>query len=173
MFTYCLFCETASCATVAKIAEIILPCRAIRPRQIQHRLRKSQADDIMRDLLPGYIFLYFEEDPYPAVTRMRGIPGVLRMMGDAKGRYVLTGKDEEFAMSILRCGGVIGKLSVYEEGNMLHLDKSDLDILDVAIRKVDRRKHRMQIQLNFANTPTTTWVEYVVRKSIPDSNAVY
>ncbi len=59
---------------------------------------------------------------------------------------------------------MIGKMEVYEEGQMLHLFKSDLDIFDIEILKVDRRKGRMKIQFSFADNPVATWVEYEVQK---------
>ncbi len=166
MFTYCLFCETASCIYLTKIAEAILPCRAIQPKQVQHRLKKGKVDDIIRDFMPGYIFLYFEQNPFPGIMRMQIIPGAHHFMGDSENKYVLTGRDEQFALMLLEKNGMIGKMQVYEEGQRLHLTKSDLDIFDIEILKVDRRKGRMKIQFSFADNPVATWVEYEVQNNI-------
>ncbi len=164
VYTYCLFCETASCIFLARIAEAILPCRAIQPKQVQHRLKKGRVDDVVRDFMPGYLFLYFEEDPFPGVMRLPTIPGVHRFLGDSNNKYVLTGPDEQFALMIREKSGLIGKMEVYEEGERLHLYKSDLDVYDIQIVKVDRRKGRMKIQFTFAENPVATWVEFVIRQ---------
>ncbi len=164
MYTYCLFCETASCIYITKIAEAILPCKAIQPKQVQHRLKKGKVDDVIRDFMPGYVFLYFEEDPFPGIMQLPLIPGVHRFLGDSNNKYVLTGIDEQFAMMLREKNGLIGKMTVYEAGERLHLDKSDLDIFDVSILKVDRRKCRMKIQITFADNPVTTWVEFAIRE---------
>ncbi len=168
MYTYCIFCETASCVFLAKIAEAILPCRAIQPKQVQHRLKKGKVNDVVRDLMPGYIFLYFKEDPFPDVMRMQTIPGVHRFLGDGDSSYVLTGADERFAMMIHEKNGLMGKMEVYEEGNILRLYKSDFDVYDIQILKVDRRKCRMKIQFEFADSFVTTWVEFVIRTGHKD-----
>ena len=164
MTTYCLFCETDRCRSLGRIAESILPCRAIAPRMIQHQYRKGQIRDVVRDFLPGYLFLYFEEDPGLQVMRMRSIPGTLRFMGDVRDDYRLSGNDESFALRILRCGGAIGKMAVYEEKERFHLVSSEWGELDAAILKVDRRRHRMQVQVVFAKKPVTVWVEYVLQE---------
>ncbi len=166
MFTYCLFCETTSCIYLTRIAEAILPCRAIQPKQVQHRLKKGVVDDIIRDFMPGYIFLYFEEDPFPGIMRMQSIPGAHHFMGAGENKYVLTGRDEQFALMLLEKNGMIGKMQVYEEGQILRLTKSDLDIFDIEILKVDRRKCRMKIQFNFADNPVTTWIEYDIKNKV-------
>ncbi len=164
MYTYCLFCETASCVYLAKIAEAILPCKAIQPKQVQHRLKKGKVNDVIRDFMPGYIFLYFDENPFPEIMRLLIIPGVHRFLGDSNNKYVLTGIDEQFALMILEKEGVIGKMQVFEEGQMLHLAKSDIDIFDITILKVDRRKCRMKIRFNFVDNQVTTWVEFEITK---------
>ena len=171
VYTYCLYCESVKCSFVAAAAQTILLCRAIRPRQVQHRLKDGRADDAVRDLMPGYVFLYFEEDPFPAVLRMRTIPGVRRIVGDSGRNYALTGDDEQFALGLLSAGGVVGKMQVYEEGTTLHLMTSGRQKIATEILKVDRRKQRMKIQLNFSHQPTTTWVEYeIMEKPLQDAD---
>ena len=165
MYVYCLFCETSRCARVAQIAELIQPCRAISPITVQHILKKGKVLDIERSFLPGYVFVYYDEQPGPQLFKLRRIPGVYDLIGDRDNDYCLAGRDESFALRILQTNGVIGGMAVYEENQVLHLVSSDLDELDVMILKVDRRKHRMKIQLTFANNQVSTWVEYMVHGS--------
>lgn len=95
---------------------------------------------------------------------MRGLPGILRFIGEPGEGYRLEGNDERFAMKLLQCGGVLGKMAVYEEGGKLCLVSSEIRELEASILKVDRRKHRMQIQMFFAKNPVTFWAEYVIRE---------
>ena len=53
---------------VARNAEQIFECRAISPKRVQHTWDKGKRIDRMNDLLPGYVFLYFEQKQ----ERLRG-----------------------------------------------------------------------------------------------------
>ena len=166
MFVYCLFCETAKCTYIAAITEALFSCKAIRPKQIQHIVSKeNQVKDITRDFLPGYVFLFFKEDPFPDILQARYIPGVFRIIGDSGEKYALSGPDAAFAEMLLERNGVFGKTWVYEENGMLHLYPSDFRNARAKILKVSRKKHRMKIQLRIADQKPTTWVEYEIIES--------
>lgn len=166
MFTYCLFCETSKCTYIAAIAETLFSCKAIRPRQVQHIVSKgNQVKDIIRDFLPGYVFLYFDEDPFPAIQHVWNIPGVLQMLGDRDSKYALSGSDKEFAEMLYERKGVFGKTRVYEDNGILYLYPSDFRTAKAKILKVSRKKERMKIQLQIADQKPTTWVEYEITES--------
>ena len=62
MIAYCLFCETLKCDHVASAVMEKFPCRALSPKQVQHIHVKGGMRDVVHDLLPGYVFLYCEEE---------------------------------------------------------------------------------------------------------------
>jgi len=165
MYTYCLFCETGKCDTLAKLFEIRFPCRAISPKQVQHTWSKKQkAVDRVRDLLPGYLFLYFEDEK-PNISQFWGMNGVIKCLSgkdEEYKRYELSGSDEAFAMTILQHDGVIGKTQVYQEGDRIRIRSGVFEGLATRILKVDRRSSRMQIEIPFANQLIKTWVEYEI-----------
>ena len=159
MKAYCLFCETAKCEFVTRIAVQKLGCRPIYPKQIQHTWSKGKMVDIEHDLLPGYVFLYVDSGELDVKTA-QSIQGVIRCLGTADREYELTGGDEQFALMLLHCGGVIGKTKVYEEGQMIRVCKGAFEGLETKILKVNRQKGRMLIEIPFAHMPLKTWVEY-------------
>ena len=120
MHTYCLFCETGKCDSVAALAMQRLSCRAIYPKQVQHTWSGGKMVDIEHDLLPGYVFLYLEDEPLNP-TSLFSIQGVIRCLCTHDQRYELTGGDEQFALMLLRKDGVIGKTPVYQEGQMIRI----------------------------------------------------
>ncbi len=158
MRTYCLFCETAKCRCVASTIRHEMGCTAISPRQVQHTWSRGKAVDIEHDLLPGYVFVYADE-PLD-IHRVRSVQGVIRCLCTADKQYELTGNDEKFALMLLRTNGVIGKTKVYEEGQTIRIGKGAFEGLETKILKVNRQKHRMQIEIPFANTLVKTWVEF-------------
>ena len=169
MFAYCLFCQTEKSESVCKAAISSFQCRALSPRQIQHTWSKGKMVDIERDLLPGYIFLYFD-DEFPDVSDFRKLHGVIRCLSDSDRRYSLTGSDEQFALMLLQLGGRIGKTKVYREGDRIRISEGVFTGLEANILKVDRRASRMQVEIPFAGRSVKTWLEYeIVEKAAASS----
>ena len=161
VYTYCLFCETVKCHSVAEEITERLHCRAISPKLVQHTWSRGKAVDIVHDLLPGYVFVYAEEAPLD-VAFLRSIGGVIRCLCDGNKRFELSGSDEQFALMILEKNGVIGKTKVYREGQMIRVCQGAYAGLETKILKVNPRNMRMQIEIPFANMYIRTWVEYEV-----------
>ena len=169
MFVYCLFCATEKCGSVARAAEARFHCRALSPKQVQHTWSKGKMIDRENDLLPGYVFLYYEEKVENPVV-LRSVDGVIRCLKDTSGQYELTGMDEQFALMLLSKNGIIGKTSVYQEGQRIHVCKGAFEGLETKILKVNRRNSRILIEIPFAMRPVKTWVEYeLVEASEKDS----
>lgn len=163
MKAFCLFCETNKCDYVAQIATLKFPCHALSPKQVQHIRSKGTMEDIIRDLLPGYVFLYTEDEELDMAS-IQSIQGVIRCLSDTEKQYRLTGSDEEFALMLLKKKGIIGKTQVYQEGQIIHICKGVFDGLETRILKVNHRNMRMQIEIPFASQRIKTWVEYEIVK---------
>ena len=160
MNAYCLFCETEKCEFVAHTVKQVFECEAISPKQIQHTWQKGAMVDRIRDLLPGYLFLYSEEPLN--LYRCRYLPGVLRCLRTYDNSYELGGSDDAFAKMLLEKEGIIGKTEVYQEGDRIHLTEGAFSGLKAKILKVDHRAGRMQIEIPFARRLVKTWVEYEI-----------
>ena len=159
MLVYCLFCETVKCNYVADKAEHEFCCTAISPKQIQHTWSKGKMVDIEHDLLPGYVFLYSENEPLD-IGRIQAIKGVIRCLCSSDKEYELTGEDEKFALMLLHNNGIIGETKVYQEGQIIRICEGAFKGLETRIVKVNRQKKRMQIEIPFANTFVKTWVGF-------------
>ncbi len=164
MFIYCLFCEPGKSRFVTKVAEVTLGCRTISPKQMQHTWSKGRMVDIERDMLPGYVFLYFMEEK-PETSYLNSLQGVVRCLRDAGGSYELGGSDELFALMLLEKDGVVGKTPVFRVGQRISICEGAFSGLQTEILKVDRRASRMLVEIPFANRPVRTWLEYEIVKS--------
>lgn len=159
MYTYCLFCETGKSKYVAGEATAHFGCKVIIPKQIQHTWSKGQMINRIRELLPGYVFLYSEELIHPSWTFR--IPGVIRFLRTTDQKYELTEADEAFALFLLQADGVIGKTKVVRgEDGRLEISRESFKGAKVTILKVDHRAQRMQIEIWFAAQRIRTWIEY-------------
>ena len=177
MVIYCLFCEPGKGDYVRIAATALFGCRAIYPKQIQHRRKDAKKSpnkhngpseeyrNVERALLPGYVFLYFEGDP-PKIWQLYRMDNVLRCLRDSAGRYELTGNDEEFAQMLLEKNGIIGKTMVYQEGDRIRICEGAFKNVQATILKVDRRTHLMQVEIQFARQPVKTWLEYEIVENI-------
>lgn len=165
MYTYCLFCETAKCSSVAIAVMQRTHCRAIYPRQVQHTWSKGKMVDIEHDLLPGYVFVYVEQAPLD-MSLLRSIQGIIRCLSSQEKQYELSGGDEQFALMLLQKDGVIGKTKVYQEGQMIRICEGAYAGVETKILRVNRRNMRMQIEIPFASQKIKTWVEYELVESV-------
>ncbi len=164
MFIYCLFCEPGKSRFVMKAAEVTLGCRTISPKQMQHTWSKGRMVDIERDMLPGYVFLYFEEEK-PETSYLKSLQGVVRCLRDAGGNYELAGNDELFALMLLDKDGIIGKTPVFRTGQRIAICEGAFAGLKTQILKVDNRASRMLVEIPFANRPVKTWLEFEIVES--------
>lgn len=159
MYAYCLFCDTVRCREVVERVERKLNYRAIDPKIVQRKWVKGTALEQLRTLLPGYVFVYTDvpvEFPRAAFR----LDNVIRVLGDRDANYTLQGDDLAFAEMLWNCGGTIGILKAYQEGDRVKLVPGALGGVEGEIVKLDRRKGRAMIQYHFAGTLCSTWVGY-------------
>ena len=117
--------------------------------------------DLESDLLPGYVFLYFEQKQ-ERIELFSLMDGVFRCLGKPDDGYELTGSDERFAMVLLNHHGMIGKTKVYREGQRIRVCRGAFEGLETKILKVNHRNSKMLIEIPFANRSVQCWVEYEI-----------
>ena len=144
---------------IAHQLEELFPCQAIRPKREQLKWVKREAVREIHDLLPGYIFLYCEEEIVDFAL-LRQVRGIIRCLSDTEHHYVLQGSDEAFAKMLLAHGGVLGKIPVYQEGQTIRIINGVFGGVEAKILRVDRRQARLEIALPFDKTEVKTWVEF-------------
>ena len=160
MYTYCLFCRTDKVRYIACETQDMFGCRSLVPKQVQHTWSRGKMVNRIRDLFPGYLFLYSEEPL--AISCFWQIPGVIRCLRSSDEYYHLSGTDDAFAGYILESRGIIGKTRVLERDNRLELGPEAFGGAKVSILRVDRRAQRMQIEIRFARQTIRTWIEFEI-----------
>lgn len=159
MYTYCLFCQTQRCKVIAQLLEILGVERAFSP-QIVRRLRKKGANvDVAYDLLPGYVFLYTEEEIVDP-RFFYGIDGIIRRIGRTEEGWQLQGADREFALQLLEKDGQVGTQRVFQEGEQVMLTDPLFLGCQGRVTRIDYRKRRARVDFVFNGTDCHTWIAF-------------
>lgn len=156
----CLFCRRPEEAKVVRhIAEHSLGV-AIYPQKKEPFYRQGEWKDVIKPLLPGYVFVYSQE-PYP-VQRLLRIDGVLRCLtyGPEDKEGYLTGKDRQFALWLLENNGVADKLQAIQEGSYVRIIDGLLKDYNGKVERVKKQKRMVYVSLKMAGTPLHVWMGY-------------
>lgn len=159
MYAYCLFCNTQKCKDAAENLRLKYGYEVFIPRIKQRHWVKGEAHEVERDFLPSYLFVY-SETPIENPKQLQREYYVLRCLGAPENNYVLQDSNLAFAEMLYNCGGTIGFLKAYQEGDRVRLVEGALGGLEGEIIKLDRHKGRAQIQYQFDGAVYKTWVGY-------------
>ena len=152
MHAYCFFCETQHCGQISAIIEKNFEIQRIFPKIIQRKWIKGIQTEEMHDWLPGYVFLYTEQP----LLIMPKVSGIIRCLG--KGE--LKGTDLEFARMIQQKNGIMGNVSLIQNGSRCRINDSAWSGLQGEVIKMDRERKRCCIQFLFDDAVRTIWVGY-------------
>ena len=157
MNAYCLFCQTQKAHIIAATLEARGIHRAFTPQIIQRCRIQGEFKDLQFDMLPGYVFAY--DDGVPDFKRiLTGITGLVRRLGEPDFFFRLNGTDLDFALRLYKKDGIVGQLTVFKEGDQIHLEDEMFKGCNGVVQKVDYKKRRARIEFEFAGTKCATWV---------------
>ena len=159
MISCCAYCQPVKRDVVALRLEQQLDCKVIQPKAIQHNSTGGKRCDREIDILPGYLFLCFDELPKDFST-CRQIDGFLYVLRYGDGTYALRGEDERFAELLLSQNGVFGRTKVYQVGQTIRICQGAFAGTDARIVSVNRRYSKMIVEIPFTHMPVRVSVEY-------------
>ena len=158
MHAYCLFCETQRCLLIARQIEQKYGVQCIYPQIVQRKWVKGQCLEERHYWLPGYLFLYSEDELWPNEFRLNG---VIRWLG----RDELKGQDLSFAETLLKQNGIMGTIRLVEVGDRCHVADPIWENLSGVVTKIDRGRKRCQGEFTFATIRRSVWVGYDLVKA--------
>ena len=148
MKTYCAFCKTGS-ENIARqlIDRVNRNVKTIVPVRVLQEKRKGVWIQREYALLPGYVFIYLEDDA--CTELMTKFLEVYRVLQYGLGFRELAGMDFEYAMWIYRHQGVITTSKVLAEGKEVKVIEGPLlDALGTII-KLDKHKRKVWVEFDF------------------------
>lgn len=158
MFVYCLQCQTQRCKKIADLLEKTGVHRAFSPKIVSRHRKQGTTEDVMYDLLPGYLFVYTEHqlDDFRGFS---GINGIIRCLGASDyGTAGLQASDYDFAMNLFHMNGVVGAVTLFKEGDKVRMEDPLFEKCSGTIVSIDHRKQRAKVLFHFDNKDWVIWV---------------
>ena len=160
MFAYCMFCETQRCGQIADYLRITRGLTCISPEVVQRKWVKGVQIEEKHDWLPGYLFLYTDDPEF----QRPDIDGIIRILGNGP----MTGQDLQFAEMLYLRNGIMGSLSLVQEGDKCFISDPAWDGLNGIVTKLDRERKRCCIEYQFDSETRTIWVGYELVRTDTD-----
>ena len=152
VYAYCFFCETQRCKVIAEQIRKNYGHICFAPQIIQRKWIKGVPTEESHDWLPGYVFVYSPE----RISIRFPIDGIIRCLGNEE----LHGQDLEFAGMLYQKNGVIGSVSLVQEGDRCLVADPSWQGMQGTVIKMDRGRRRCCLEFTFDEVRRTIWVGY-------------
>ena len=157
MYAYCMFCVTQRCKVIAKLMEIRGAARAFSPQIVRRQRKQGKNEEVLYDLLPGYVFVYSEERMVD-YQQFFGMDGVIRRVGRQETGYELAGSDLDFAMKLLEKDGLVGAMRICKVGDQVLLEDPLFAGCQGKVTEIDYRKERAKVEFVFDEHSISSWI---------------
>lgn len=148
MKAYCLYCKTGSEGVIARRAvELFNGAVAYAPVRVVQEKRKGVWEEREQILIPGYVFLYLEEEADLSIVR--NMAGAYKILQYQTGFRELIGSDYEYASWVYKHKGRIGPSKALIEGSIVKVVDGPLSDGIGRIIKLDRHKRRAWVEFDF------------------------
>jgi transcriptional antiterminator NusG len=167
----CLFCTVGKEKIVVDTVHKNDWGHAIFPKRVGFVRTKGQWIEVSKPLLPGYVFVYSDEEQ-PRYDELASVNHVVRVLRYEKGCDGLAGRDLEFADWVWRNDGSIGAMRALQIGDWIEITDSVFKQLHGTIVRMDRRKRTFLVSLGDEGAIRKIWLTYEViekRKANPES----
>ncbi|MDF2519378.1 MAG: transcription antiterminator [Clostridia bacterium] len=133
--------------TIAEQCNCIVPKRKIKER------KSGREYEVTRILFPGYVFINIDMD-FEHYYKIKSIPKILKILGC--GSYFTEIQPNEMTpiLRLIKEDGIIDYSNVIIENSIVTVKSGPLKGMEVQIKKIDKRKERAQVLLNFMGVPT-------------------
>ena len=126
--------------------------RFIFPKRLLKIRKEGVLKSELKPIFPGYLFLETEKIDKELYNTLRYTQGFFRFLKSNQDITVLSGKDLSILQHFLQFGQSISTSQVYfDENDRICVTDGPLKGLEGMIIKVDKRKKRAKIKMDFAN----------------------
>jgi transcription antitermination factor NusG len=157
-YIYCMYVRTYAQQRITMEVPRVFPCRAINPVLVKRKWFGRSYKEISHSLIPGYIFLISNERM--EASRLRTLDGVLNILHYGYGEYAMTEHDEQFVRWLLKYDGMIGLSKAFRMGDRIQVIEGPLKDSCGTIVRVDTRRQRAEIRLEFNGINWTSWLDF-------------
>ncbi len=140
--------------------------KAIVPLRIMMERKKGTWCQVKRTAFPGYVFILstiFNANMYYTI---KSLPGVIRLLGDAKGPAPVREEEITLLLKWARNGDPLGLSKVFIEGTKVTVVDGPLKGYEGKIKKLDARRFRAKVDINFfGDSKIVEFAVNVIKKS--------
>ena len=156
----CLFCQSGSEQSVVRLIQEREQDRALYPQKTESFCRGGVWRDILKPLLPGYVFIY-SQNPQP-IRQLIQINGVIRLLtyDDDDQEGYLNDRDSLFAHWLLANDGVVQKLNAVREGDFVHIVDGWLKDYNGKVEKINHQNRIACLSLDVIGSTRHIWLGY-------------
>lgn len=122
------------------------------PKRLLKIRKQSITKNELKPIFPGYLFIETESIDHTFYQTIRSIHGFIRFLNSNNDIVALSGKDLAILEHFMQFGNIITSSTVYfDENDRIVVSEGPLKGLEGLIIKVDKRKHRAKVKMDFAN----------------------
>lgn len=162
MRSYCIYCKTGSERSLAgQLAKDVRELHGYEvvilfPQRVLHERKKGVWHKVEQPLMPGYLFLYMEDEDLFFSYLVKQERDVYKVLRYSDGSMQLKAGDEQYARWLWNHNGKLEPSKVvFEEGQPVKVISGPLMDMDGRIVKMDRHKKRAVVAFMFAGEERT------------------
>ena len=155
---FCVYCRAGKEMATAARVNAYGSLRAVVPTRIRRDKENGKWTDKELMLFPSYFFVYAEGEEGLMNLRLAAQREPISLVAYGDGTVTLRGEDLLFARWIWEHNGTIGLSAAVREGDAVRIVEGPLAQARGIIRRVDKRRKLMQIELEINGF--TTWLSY-------------
>lgn len=127
-------------------------------RQVHHQSRNGLKKEVIKVMLPGYVFIRAPADMNVFAIR-QNINGVIRIL-TYDNQWALQGTDLDFAEWVWDHHGLLGLSQVHKLGERVVIKSGPLKDMEGMIRKIDRHNRNGLVCIEFAGRQINVWLAF-------------
>ena len=145
---YCLFCRTGAEYRLCEEIRIRFPeIYPLAAAQEKHRIVNKHDEIDRRAFLPGYLFLYADDEiDFASLLRMDDI---YKILGDEASAHELQGGDRSFAEWLYRNGGLIGISKIQNRNGKIRILSGPMKYFAKQLVKLDKHTRNALVRMDF------------------------
>lgn len=128
------------------VVQVLLPMR-----QLKLRI-KGIFHDVLRNLYPGYLFVYGKIDNN-FLDKIREAKGFIKVLWNDNDIKPISKKEMDLVFSITGNENIIGFSTGFFEDDRIKVISGPLVGMEGMIKKINKRKHRVKVEFDFFKQP--------------------
>ncbi|WP_010250880.1 antiterminator LoaP [Acetivibrio cellulolyticus] len=145
-------------------------CHSIVPKRKLTEVRKGKCYEVIKIFFPGYVLINLDmsTDIYYIIRKIPNVYTVLKQDGEYYSRI----SDEEInpLLKLLKDSDLIDYSKIFIENSKVSVNSGPLLGLEGLIRKVDKRRGRAKVALNFMGSEKTVDLGVEILSSLEKSD---